>query len=309
MNTLILNKLRLYGKLMRLDKPIGILLLLWPTLWAVCIVSAQYQYTLSVYSRPFIELLIVFITGTVLMRSAGCAMNDIADRRFDLQVKRTAKRVITTGQVSVFEAIMVASICIVCSGILAIVYLNKLAILLCIPALIIAAIYPLFKRFFAIPQAILGVAFGFGILIADAAIENTVSFQVILLFIANFFWVLSYDTIYAMSDRPDDLKLGLNTSAIFFGRYDIWAITISYIGFYVLLGTVFSLNTVNWLVWVVFFIVCIYTIKLIKRLFYAKKNLAIDSDDFRELCTHIFFKNSHIGLLIGFGLILDKIIK
>ncbi|MEN9912131.1 MAG: hypothetical protein RI956_575, partial [Pseudomonadota bacterium] len=142
-----MTKLILYLKLVRLDKPIGILLLLWPTLWALWLAAAHFK--LPIDSAAFIELLTVFLLGTILMRSAGCAVNDIADRDFDAHVQRTAQRVLATGLVSVREALFVAALCVFIAGGLAILYLNKLAILLCIPAVLIAAAYPFFKRFFA----------------------------------------------------------------------------------------------------------------------------------------------------------------
>lgn len=299
-----MTKLSLYLKLIRLDKPVGILLLLWPTLWALWLAAAHFK--LSINSPAFIELLIVFLLGTILMRSAGCAVNDIADRDFDIHVQRTAQRVLTTGLVSVREALFVAALCVLIAGSLALLYLNKLAILLCIPALLIAATYPFFKRFFAIPQAVLGIAFGFGIPIAYAAIENKLPFEIVYLFLANFFWVLSYDTLYAMSDKPDDLKLGINTSAIFLGCYDAVGVALFKLLFYSLLSIVLFANTVGLFAWLGFFMSIVYGIWLLHRLFQAKRNMASDSLSFRALCLDIFLKNSHIGLMVWLGLILDS---
>lgn len=299
-----MTKLSLYLKLIRLDKPIGILLLLWPTLWALWLAASHFK--LSIDSPAFIELFSVFLLGTILMRSAGCAVNDIADRNFDTHVQRTSQRVLATGAISVREALFVATLCVLTAGSLALLYLNKLAILLCIPAALIAAAYPFFKRFFAIPQAILGLAFGFGIPIAYAAIENKLPFDIVYLFLANFFWVLSYDTLYAMSDKPDDLKLGINTSAIFLGRYDALGAVLFKLFFYGLLSVVLFINKVGLIVWVGFFISIIYSARLLHCLFQAKRNMASDSLSFRTLCLDIFLKNSHIGLIIWLSLILDS---
>ncbi len=216
---LIKTRLDLYEKLMRLDKPIGILLLLWPTLWALW---------LSSYGRPNWLVVWIFCLGTVLMRSAGCVINDYADRDFDRHVERTRERPLTSGKVSVRET-MVLFACLALASFALILPLNNLLVIeLSVPALLIAMSYPFTKRFFAIPQAYLGVAFGFGIPMAYAAHVQTVPPIAWALLLANIFWAVAYDTEYAMVDRDDDLRIGIKTSAITFGRFDVAAVMLCY---------------------------------------------------------------------------------
>jgi 4-hydroxybenzoate polyprenyltransferase len=213
-----MNKLSLYVRLVRLDKPIGIVLLLWPTLIALWIASD---------GAPRWQLLAIFSIGTVLMRSAGCAINDYADRDFDKHVRRTAERPLTSGRIKSWEALLVAGVLAVLAFLL-ILPLNALTKQLSVAAVIIAGTYPYFKRFFAIPQAYLGIAFGFGIPMAFAAVQNQVPLLAWALLLANVFWAIAYDTEYAMVDRDDDLKIGIRTSAITFGRADVAAIMLCY---------------------------------------------------------------------------------
>jgi 4-hydroxybenzoate polyprenyltransferase len=215
---LIKRRLLLYARLVRLDKPIGSLLLLWPTLSALWLASG---------GLPDWRLLLIFSAGTVLMRSAGCAINDYADRDFDKHVQRTAGRPLTSGQISGSEALAVAAV-LALTAFALILPLNTLTKQLSLAAVLIAASYPYFKRFFALPQAYLGIAFGFGIPMAYAAVQNQVPLQAWLLLLANVFWALAYDTEYAMVDREDDLKIGIRTSAITFGRYDVAAVMLCY---------------------------------------------------------------------------------
>lgn len=207
-----------YLRLVRLDKPIGILLLMWPTLWGLWFAAG---------GLPPLHILAVFIAGVVLMRSAGCAINDYADRDFDLHVARTCQRPVATGEVSRQEALMIAG-GLALLAFLLILPLNRLVILMSVPALFLAASYPFTKRFFAIPQAYLGIAFGFGIPMAYAAVRGEVPVEAWLLLLANLFWSVAYDTEYAMVDRVDDLKIGIRTSAITFGRFDIVAVGLCY---------------------------------------------------------------------------------
>jgi 4-hydroxybenzoate polyprenyltransferase len=216
--THLLPKLKLYAQLVRLDKPIGSLLLLWPTLSALWLASN---------GRPDPMLVLVFSLGTVLMRSAGCAINDFADREFDRHVKRTAERPLTSGRIAAWEAIAVAGVLALLSFAL-ILPLNSLTKQLSVLAVVVAASYPYFKRFFALPQAYLGIAFGFGIPMAYAAVQATVPLEAWVLLIANVFWALAYDTEYAMVDRDDDLLIGIRTSAITFGRFDVIAVMLCY---------------------------------------------------------------------------------
>ena len=213
-----MTKLSLYFKLIRADKPIGILLLLWPTLIALWLAS---------HGKPDLTLLLIFTAGTALMRSAGCAINDYADRDFDKHVKRTAERPLTSGRIQPWEALAIAGVLALVSFLL-ILPLNTLTRQLSVAALIIAGSYPYFKRFFAIPQAYLGIAFGFGIPMAFAAIQDQVPAVAWWLLLANVFWAVAYDTEYAMVDRDDDLKIGIRTSAITFGRFDVAAVMLCY---------------------------------------------------------------------------------
>lgn len=212
------NRLGLYARLVRIDKPIGTLLLLWPTLWALW-TAAQ--------GMPAWDILVIFVAGTFLMRAAGCAINDYFDRDFDRHVQRTESRVLTTGQISPKEALWVAGSLAVIAFLL-VLLLNPLTIGLSFAALLLAATYPLMKRLFGMPQAYLGIAFGFGMPMAFAAITNDVPPVAWVLLVANVFWTVAYDTEYAMVDREDDLKLGLKTAAITFGRYDVLAIGACY---------------------------------------------------------------------------------
>ena len=214
----VFNKLKLYARLVRLDKPIGSLLLLWPTLSALWLASN---------GQPDPMLVVIFSVGNVLMRSAGCAMNDFADREFDRHVKRTAERPLTAGLISAREAIMVAVTLALLSFAL-ILPLNTLTQQLSVLAVIVAGTYPYFKRFFALPQAYLGIAFGFGIPMAYAAVQASVPVEAWVLLLANIFWALAYDTEYAMVDRDDDLVIGIRTSAITFGRFDVMAVMLCY---------------------------------------------------------------------------------
>jgi len=214
----IAERLHLYIQLTRLHRPIGILLLLWPTLWAVWIASK---------GHPSWLVLVIFTLGTVLMRSAGCAVNDYADRHIDKHVKRTQDRPLTSGRVSERETLWLAIVLALIAFVL-ILPLNPLTWLLAFPALFLAASYPFTKRFFAIPQAYLGIAFGFGIPMAFAATLGHVPPVAWVLLLANVFWAIAYDTEYAMVDRDDDIHLDIHSSALFFGKYDVIAVMVCY---------------------------------------------------------------------------------
>jgi 4-hydroxybenzoate polyprenyltransferase len=214
----VLSRLDAYEKLVRLDKPIGTLLLLWPTLWGLWLARG---------GVPSWQLLWIFVVGTLLMRSAGCAMNDFADRKFDPLVERTKNRPLATGAIRPWEAIAVAGV-LALAAFLMILKLNRLTIQLSVVALVIAAIYPFTKRFFEMPQAWLGIAFGFGIPMAFAAQTNAVPPLAWALLGANILWTIAYDTEYAMVDREDDVKLGLRTSAILFGERDVAGVMACY---------------------------------------------------------------------------------
>src|SRR4051812_37299409 len=217
----VLSRIDAYEKLVRLDKPIGALLLLWPTLWALWVANTQV---------PGLLVLWVFVLGTLLMRSAGCAMNDYADRKFDPHVERTRDRPLAAGRIEPWEALVVAAVLALCAFLL-VRQLNALTVKLSFAALAIAAIYPFTKRFFSMPQAFLGIAFSAGIPMAYAAVRGTVPPEAWWLVRANFFWVVAYDTEYAMVDREDDLRIGIRTSAILFGRFDVAAVMACYVAF------------------------------------------------------------------------------
>jgi len=213
------NRFSLYLQLIRWDRPAGWLLLLWPTLSALWLAS---------HGFPGWHLLIVFTLGTFLMRSAGCCLNDVADRDFDRHVKRTAQRPVTSGKLSSREALTVGAVlALMAFGL--VLTTNITAIAWSFAALGIAIIYPFAKRYVAMPQAVLGVAFSFGIPMAFAAVQSRVPDVAWLLLLGNLFWVIAYDTEYAMVDRDDDLKIGMKTSAITFGRFDVLAVLLSYV--------------------------------------------------------------------------------
>ena len=213
------ERLDLYERLMRLDKPIGILLLLWPTLWALWFSSL---------GNPDWMVVWIFVLGTVLMRSAGCVINDLADRNFDLHVARTKERPLASGKVSPREALILFLVLVICAFCLILPLRSGSIVGLSVVALFLAASYPLTKRFFAIPQAYLGVAFGFGIPMAYVAQTDSLPLVAWWLLLANVFWAMAYDTEYAMVDRADDLRIGIKTSAITFGRFDVLAVMLCY---------------------------------------------------------------------------------
>ena len=215
-----------YLSLIRLDKPIGTFLLLWPTLSALVVAA---------HGIPPLYTLVVFTLGVFLTRSAGCAINDIADADFDKNVGRTKNRPLPSGSISKITALIIAVVLTMLAFALAYKYLHRNTLYLTIPSLIIFVSYPFMKRFFALPQAYLGVAFSMGILMAFVEINGKINAIAVLLFMANLFWVVGYDTIYALVDIKDDLNIGIKTSAITFGKFVIPAISICYAVFFLLL--------------------------------------------------------------------------
>ncbi|MCB5208371.1 4-hydroxybenzoate octaprenyltransferase [Methylovorus mays] len=278
----LMKKSSAYWRLTRMDKPIGILLLLWPTLWALWLASA---------GKPDVKVLAVFVLGTVLMRAAGCVMNDMADRNFDGHVARTRHRPLATGEVSVKEALLLAMILSLVAFAL-VMQLNKLTVLLSFPALFLAASYPLTKRVIAIPQAYLGVAFGFGIPMAYAAQTGSIPGIAWLLLLGNVFWAIAYDTEYAMVDRADDLKIGIRSSAIFFGSRDVAAIMLSYgvlLGILLLAGRHYGLNWPYYLGLTIAAMLAVYHYLLIRERQPAR-------------CFKAFLHNNWLGAVVFFGL-------
>ena len=267
-----MNKLALYFRLIRLDKPIGIVLLLWPTLMALWIASE---------GVPEITVLVIFTLGTVLMRSAGCAINDYADRDIDKHVKRTAERPLTSGKIKGWEALALAAVLAILAFLL-ILPLNALTKQLSVAAVIIAGTYPYFKRFFAIPQAYLGIAFGFGIPMGFAAVQNTVP-------------AVAYDTEYAMVDRDDDLKIGIRTSAITFGSFDVAAVMLCY-------GISLAIILVcGWYVGLRWFFVGGIGIAALMALYHYQLIRTRD----RMRCFHAFRHNNWLGAALFAGVALD----
>ena len=213
------QKVSLYLQLIRWDRPAGWLLLLWPTLSALWLAAGGF---------PGWHLLTVFTLGTILMRSAGCCINDVADREFDKHVKRTAQRPVTSGAVSAREALLLGAALAVLAFCL-VLTTHTATVLWSFAALAVALVYPYAKRFVSMPQAVLGVAFSFGIPMAYSAVQGSIPAQAWLLLIGNLFWVLAYDTEYAMVDRDDDLRIGMKTSAITMGHWDVPAIMLFYV--------------------------------------------------------------------------------
>jgi len=283
-NKTILNA---YLKLMRLDKPIGILLLLWPTLIALWIAGN---------GQPNWAIVTIFILGTILMRSAGCVMNDLADSDFDGEVQRTKFRPLVTGEVSKKSALLLA-ITLSLMAFMLVLTLNKLTIQLSIVALLLAASYPFMKRYIAIPQAYLGIAFGFGIPMAFAAIQNQIPMIAWWLMIANVFWAIAYDTEYAMVDREDDLKINIHSSAITFGQYDVLAVMACYvvtISLYSGVGVFLSLNAPYFVGLLMASMIAVYHYQLIKH-------------RQKEQCFKAFLHNTWFGMVQFIGLLISYI--
>ena len=220
------EKISLYLDLIRWNRPAGWLLLLWPTLSALWVASGGF---------PGWHLLIVFTLGTILMRSAGCCLNDVADRDFDKHVKRTAERPVTSGRIGVKEALLLGAVLALFAFGL-VLTLRPETMAWSFAAMAVAVAYPFAKRFVAMPQAVLGLAFSFGIPMAFAAVTGEVPSMAWVLLLGNLFWVLAYDTEYAMVDRDDDLKIGMKTSAITLGQWDVVAVMFFYAVFFAVWG-------------------------------------------------------------------------
>ena len=282
------HRLLLYIQLARLHKPIGILLLLWPTLWGLWIAGK---------GHPAWSIFIIFSLGTVLMRSAGCVINDYADRDIDKHVKRTKDRPLTSGKVGTKEALMLSGALAILSFLL-ILPLNNLTLLLSVPAVLLAASYPFTKRFLVIPQAYLGIAFGFGIPMAFAAILDNVPPVAWVLLVANIFWAIAYDTEYAMVDRDDDFHLGIHSSALFFGKFDVMAVMICYgiaLALLAMVGLMAGLGLVYFVGLIVAESIALYHYTLIK-------------DRNRDKCFAAFLHNNWLGAAVFTGLVGDYLL-
>ena len=278
-----------YERLLRLDKPIGTALLLWPTLSALW---------LATEGAPSWLLVVVFVTGTVLMRSAGCAVNDWADRRYDAHVERTASRPMATGEVAPWEALLLAAVLAFCAFLL-VLATNLTAVLWSFPAVLIAFVYPFFKRFFALPQAFLGIAFSFGIPMAFASVRGEVEWPGWPMLAINLLWVMAYDTEYAMVDRDDDVRIGMRTSAITFGRFDIAAIAISYAGYLAGMAWVGRLMALG----------PVYYAGLLAALACAAYHLWLIRDRDRDACFRAFLHNHWFGFAVFAGTALDYVVR
>jgi 4-hydroxybenzoate polyprenyltransferase len=283
------RRLDAYERLLRLDKPIGTLLLLWPTLWAVW---------LAARGSPPLELVAIFGVGTLLMRSAGCALNDFADRDFDGRVARTRDRPLAAGEIRPAEALALALL-LAATAFGLVLMLNRLALLLSFLGLAIAASYPYAKRFFALPQLYLGVAFGFGIPMAYAALWGMLPRECWVLLAANIFYAFAYDTEYAMVDRDDDAKIGIRTSALTLGRYDVAAVMASYAAMLALLAAVGVMTRLGWPYYAGLAVAAglmVYHYFLIR-------------DRTREGCFKAFRHNNWVGAAVFAGIVAHYLVK
>lgn len=279
------QRLTAYEKLMRLDKPIGILLLLWPTLWGLWFAAG---------GLPPPDVLLIFFTGTVLMRCAGCVVNDYADRNFDPHVERTRDRPLAAGIIRPAEALALAAVLMLLAFGL-VLFLSPLTIKLAFVAAAIAVIYPYVKRVFPLPQAWLGIAFGFGIPMAYAELWHALPRVAWLLLLANVFWAIAYDTAYAMVDRDDDVKVGVKSSAILFGHYDVAG---------VMTAQALFLGLMAWIGWwqmrdVFYFAGLVTAVALVLYQYRLLRNRT------REGCFKAFLSNNWVGCVIFIGVAAD----
>ncbi len=276
------NKLLAFHRLMRTDKPIGALLLLWPTLWALWVATP---------GVPPLWILLVFVAGVWLMRAAGCVVNDYADRKFDGHVKRTANRPLPSGAVTENEARVLFVVLVVLAFAL-VLTLNTMTILLSVAALLLAWVYPFMKRYTHLPQVVLGAAFGWSIPMAFAAVSESVPLSCWVMFLANILWAVAYDTQYAMVDRDDDLKIGIKSTAILFGRHDKLIIGILQVAVLVLMVAIGALNGLGWQFY--------GAVIIAGALFVYQQKLIVNRD--RDACFKAFMNNNYVGLVLFIGL-------
>jgi len=283
------DKLKLYLDLIRWNRPAGWLLLLWPTLGALWVAAGGF---------PGWPLVGVFVLGTFLMRSAGCCVNDVADREFDRHVKRTAQRPVTTGAVSVKEALVVGAVLALLAFAL-VLTTNALTVGMSFAALAITLAYPYAKRYVSMPQAVLGLAFGLGIPMAFAAVQGDLPSLAWVLMLGNICWVLAYDTEYAMVDRDDDLKIGINTSAITLGQWDVAVVLLCYllfIGFWAVALNVYALPA-------------IFNVAIGVALMQVLWHYTLIRGRSREGCFKAFRLNHWLGLTVFAGIALGFALK
>jgi len=288
-NATIKRRLDAYERLMRLDKPIGALLLLWPALWGLW---------LAAYGLPDFDNLAIFVFGVIVMRSFGCVVNDYADRGFDPHVKRTRERPLAAGEVSTREAIVLAGFLLLLAFLL-VLQLNRLTIILAFIALPLAVIYPFLKRVFSFPQAWLGIAFGFSIPMAFAAQHGSLMTVAWVLMIANMFWAIAYDTEYAMVDRDDDVKLGLKSSAILLGRHDVLGVMVAHALFLLVMAGVGYERQLG----------ALYFAGLLVAAGLAGYQYRLIRRRGREGCFKAFLNNNWLGFAIFAGLALDLYVR
>lgn len=276
------DKLLAFHRLMRTDKPIGALLLLWPTLWALWVATP---------GVPPLWILAVFVAGVWLMRAAGCVVNDYADRKIDGHVKRTANRPMPSGAVTEKEARTLFVVLVLLAFVL-VLTLNLMTIALSVAALALAWVYPFMKRYTHLPQVVLGAAFGWSIPMAFAAVSESLPLSCWLMFVANVLWAVAYDTLYAMVDRDDDLKIGVKSTAILFGRHDKLIIGILQVIVLALMTTIGWLNGLGWAYYV--------SIGLAGALFIYQQWLVVNRE--RDACFKAFMNNNYVGLVLFLGL-------
>ena len=286
MNSSRTNTLRAYLRLTRMDRPIGAFLLLWPTLWALWLAGD---------GRPDVAVVVIFIAGSFVMRAAGCVVNDYADRHIDPQVKRTRNRPLASGELSVRQGLGALALLLLLAFLL-VLQLNRHAQLLSLFAVFIAAVYPFTKRFTHLPQLVLGVAFSWGIPMAYAALTGALPSEAWLLFAANFFWIVAYDTQYAMVDRDDDLSIGVKSTAILFGRYDNFIIGLLHLACLTLLAAL------GWQRG--FFESWPYTLGLGLALGFAAYQQTLTKTRDRDHCLRAFLNNNWFGGVVFLGIVL-----
>ena len=272
-----------YIRLVRLDKPIGILLLLWPTLWAMWIAAE---------GLPDLQILTIFVLGVIVMRSAGCIINDVADRHVDGLIKRTKDRPLTTGALSIRQAMTLFFVLVVVAFLL-VLMLNALTIYMSVGALFLAASYPLMKRYTYLPQVYLGVAFGWAIPMAFAAQTGAVAVIAWWLFAANTLWVVAYDSFYAMVDRDDDIVAGIKSSAILFGDYDTLIIAILQAVFLVIMLLIGVMLTMS----------AVYYVAIgLSLLFFIYQQWLVKNKE-PDQCFHAFLNNNWVGAVLFLGIV------
>ena len=284
------ERLPAYLRLIRFDRPTGTVLVLMPTLWSLWIASD---------GHPSVRTLFIFTAGCFLMRSAGCAMNDVADREFDRRVRRTRNRPVASGEVSVGEAVGIFLLFSVLSFVL-VLFLNPLSIALSVIGFLLALLYPFSKRVISIPQFVLGISFGWGILMAWGAVRNTLSLAPLLIFAGNICWSLAYDTIYALMDIEDDLKIGVKSSAIFFGKHSWFAVGVFLLLVLLLLGWAGFLSHLGSI---------FYLFLLITGGAFAWQVFRLKRESGPDLAMRLFKGHATLGTIILVGIVSDYLLR